>query len=101
MGEAAEKSFVVATDIANYLDGKGVPFREAYIIVADRVRFKGDDRIFAGGKVTVDRTDFASRSDSLRLDTGAGSDGTLIGGKPMLRGIGDDSLMGDQATRSR
>ena len=45
---------------------------EPYAIVGDRVRFKGDDRIFAGGKVTVDRSDFASRSDSLRLDTGAG-----------------------------
>jgi hypothetical protein len=65
---------------------------EPYVIVGDRVRFKGDDRIFAGGKVTVDRTDFASRSDSLRLDTGAGSDGSLIGGKPILRGIGADSF---------
>ena len=65
---------------------------EPYVIVGDRVRFKGDDRIFAGGKVTVDRSDFASRSDSLRLDTGAGSDGTLLGGKPMLRGIGADSF---------
>ena len=44
---------------------------EPYVIVGDRVRFKGDDRIFAGGKVTVDRSDFASRSDSLRLDTGS------------------------------
>ena len=57
---------------------------EPYVIVGDRVRFKGDDRIVAGGKVTVDRSDFASRSDSLRLDTGAGSDGTLIGGRPVL-----------------
>ena len=65
---------------------------EPYLIVGDRVRFKGDDRIFAGGKVTVDRSDFASRSDSLRLDTGAGSDGTLIGGRPVLRGLGADSF---------
>ena len=65
---------------------------EPYVIVGDRVRFKGDDRIFAGGKVTVDRSDFASRSDSLRLDTGAGSDGTLIGGRPVLRGLGADSF---------
>jgi hypothetical protein len=65
---------------------------EPYLIVGDRVRFKGDDRIFAGGKVTVDRSDFASRSDSMRLDTGAGSDGTLIGGRPVLRGIGADSF---------
>ncbi len=72
-------------------DSAGKP-AEPYVIVGDRVRFKGDDRIFAGGKVTVDRTDFASRSDSLRLDTGAGSDGSLIGGRPVLRGLGADSF---------
>ena len=55
---------------------------EPYLIVADRVRLKGNDRIWAGGKVTVDRSDFAARSDSMRLDTGKGSDGTLIGGNP-------------------
>jgi hypothetical protein len=65
---------------------------EPYVIVGDRVRFKGDDRIFAGGKVTVDRSDFTSRSDSLRLDTGAGSDGALVGGRPVLRGLGADSF---------
>ena len=65
---------------------------EPYIIVGDRVRFKGNDRIFAGGKVTIDRSDFAARGDSLRLDTGAGSDGTLLGGPPSLRGLGADSF---------
>jgi hypothetical protein len=65
---------------------------EPYVIVGDRVRLKGDDRIFAGGKVTVDRSDFASRSDSLRLDTGAEGDGSLIGGHPVLRGLGADSF---------
>jgi len=65
---------------------------EPYLIVADRVRLKGNDRIWAGGKVTVDRSDFAARSDSMRLDTGKGSDGTLIGGKPSLRGVGPDSF---------
>jgi hypothetical protein len=65
---------------------------EPYVIVGDRVRFKGDDRIFAGGKATVDRSDFSSRSDSLRLDTGAGSDGALVGGRPVLRGLGADSF---------
>ena len=69
--------------------GKAV---EPYLIVADRVRFKGNDQIWAGGKVTIDRSDFAARSDSMRLDTGAGSDGTLIGGQPMLRGLGTDSF---------
>ncbi len=65
---------------------------EPYLIVADRVRFKGSDRIWAGGKVTIDRSDFAARSDSMRLDTGKGSDGTLIGGEPVLRGLGTDSF---------
>ncbi len=65
---------------------------EPYLIVADRVRFKGNDRIFAGGKVTIDRSDFAARSDSMRLDTGAGSDGTLLGGEPVLHGLGPDSF---------
>jgi hypothetical protein len=65
---------------------------EPYLIVADRVHFKGDDRIWAGGKVTIDRSDFASQSDSMRLDTGKGSDGALIGGDPVLRGLGTDSF---------
>ncbi len=65
---------------------------EPYVIVGDRVRFKGDDRIWAGGKVTIDRSDFTSRSDSMRLDTGAGSDGSLIGGEPLMRGLGPDSF---------
>ena len=73
-------------------DSAGGPQVEPYLIVADRVRFKGDDRIWAGGKVTIDRSDFAARSDSMRLDTGRGSDGTLIGGEPVLRGLGTDSF---------
>jgi hypothetical protein len=73
-------------------DSAGARKLEPYVIVADRVRFKGNDRIWAGGKVTIDRSDFAARSDSMRLDTGAGSDGTLIGGQPELRGVGADSF---------
>ena len=65
---------------------------EPYVIVGDRVRFKGDDRLWAGGKVTIDRSDFAARSDSMRLDTGHGSDGALIGDEPVLRGLGPDSF---------
>ena len=65
---------------------------EPYVIVADRVRLKGNDRLWAGGKVTIDRSDFSARGDSLRLDTGKGSDGTLIGGNPVMRGLGRDSF---------
>jgi hypothetical protein len=70
----------------------GAPPGEPYIIVADRVRMKGSDRIWAAGKVTIDRSDFAARGDSLRLDTGKGSDGTLVGGNPLMRGLGKDSF---------
>ena len=72
-------------------EGAGKP-GEPYIIVADRVRMKGNDRLWAGGNVTIDRSDFAARGDSLRLDTGKGSDGTLVGGKPEMRGLGRDSF---------
>ena len=65
---------------------------EPYLIVADRTRLKGSDRLWAGGKVTIDRSDFAARGDSLRLDTGKGSDGTLLGGNPVMRGLGRDSF---------
>jgi hypothetical protein len=78
----------------NYVESDSVVGKplEPYVIVADRVRFRGNDQLWAGGKVTVDRSDFAARADSMRLDTGAGSDGMLIGGQPMLRGLGTDSF---------
>ena len=60
--------------------------QEPYIIVADRMRFKGDDRTWAGGKVTIDRSDFASRSDSMMLDQTSGF-GVLVG-KPRVEGKG-------------
>lgn len=78
--------------IRYFADDSAAKAEEPYLIVADRVRFKGSDRIWAGGKVTIDRSDFAARSDSLRLDTGGGSDGTLMGGGPIIRGLGADSF---------
>ena len=59
---------------------------EPYIIVADRMRFKGDDRMWAGGRVTIDRSDFASRSDSMLLDQAQGF-GVLVG-TPSVEGRG-------------
>lgn len=59
---------------------------EPYIIVGDRLRFKGDDRVWAGGQVTVDRSDFASKSDSLMLDETRGI-GVLVG-QPRVEGKG-------------
>ena len=80
--------YAVGRPKINYVEADSAAGRkvEPYVIVADRVRFKGNDRIWAGGKVTIDRSDFAARSDSMRLDTGKGSDGTLVGGEPILRG---------------
>jgi len=86
--------YAVGRPKINYVetDSAGGRRDEPYVIVADRVRFKGNDQIWAGGKVTIDRSDFAARSDSMRLDTGKGSDGTLLGGEPVLRGISADSF---------
>jgi hypothetical protein len=50
------------------------------------VRFKGDDRIWAGGRVTIDRSDIAARGDSMQLDLAAGH-GLLLG-KPRVAGRG-------------
>ena len=60
---------------------------EPYIIVSDRLRMKGDDRVWAGGKVTIDRSDFAARSDSMMMDQTRGF-GVLIGGTPSVEGRG-------------
>ncbi|MGB7211885.1 MAG: hypothetical protein WBC97_04590 [Gemmatimonadales bacterium] len=51
--------------------------QEPYVIYADRVRFRGNDQVFGGGSVTVDRSDLSAKGDSLRLDTGPGQDGGL------------------------
>ncbi|MGH7700226.1 MAG: hypothetical protein ACREMJ_06890 [Gemmatimonadales bacterium] len=60
---------------------------EPYIVVADRVRMRGNDRMWAGGRVTVDRSDLAARADSMMLDDAAGF-GLLVG-RPRLEGKGD------------
>jgi hypothetical protein len=51
---------------------------EPYLIVGDRVRFKGSDRMWSGGKVTIDRSDMAARADSMMLDQTLGF-GALVG----------------------
>ena len=62
---------------------------EPYVIVADRVRFKGNDRMWGGGAVTIDRSDFAARGDSMQLDQVVGF-GLLVG-KPRVEGKGTES----------
>jgi len=66
--------------------------QEPYVIVADRVRMIGEDKMWAGGRSEIDRSDFLGRSDSLWLDVGALGRGSLIGGHPRLQGLGPDSF---------
>ena len=65
---------------------------EPYVIVGDRVREKGEDEVWAGGKVTIDRSDLTAHGDSLWLRTGKDGKGAMIGGKPALRGFGKDTF---------
>jgi hypothetical protein len=59
---------------------------EPYLIVADRVRIKGDDRVWAGGTVTIDRSDFAAQGDSMMRDESAGF--AVLVGRPAVQGKG-------------
>src|SRR2546425_200195 len=59
---------------------------EPYVIVADRVRFKGNDRMWGAGQVTIDRSDFAARGDSMQLDQAAGF--AVLVGNPRMDGKG-------------
>lgn len=62
---AADRSYVLATDIADYLVGKGVPFRKAYIAVAALAK----QSIGAGkgfGELTIE--DFKSASELFEDD---------------------------------
>lgn len=62
-----------------------------YVILADRVRMRGQDRMFGGGRVTVDREDLQARADSLELDTGAAGSGSLVG-RASIRRVAEDSF---------
>lgn len=64
---------------------------EPYLIVADRVRFKGNDRMWTAGQSTIDRSDFAARGDSMLLDQIVGL-GVLIG-TPQVQGKGAQSYV--------
>lgn len=71
--------------------------QEPYVIVGDRVRMKGEDRLWAGGRVTINRSDVAASADSMRLDTGPGQDGALVR-DAQINGLGKDpfSLFGNR-----
>ena len=64
---------------------------DPYVIVGDRIRMRGDDQMWAGGTVTIDRSDLRGRSDSMQLDTGKGSAGALIG-RASIRRAAEDSF---------
>src|SRR2546426_3641643 len=57
---------------------------EPYVIVADRVRLKGNDRMWGGGQVSIDRSGFAARGDSMQLDQATGF--AVLVGKPRVEG---------------
>lgn len=59
---------------------------EPYIIIADRVRLRGNDRMWTGGRSTIDRSDFGAQSDSMLLDELAGF--AVLVGRPRLEGKG-------------
>lgn len=59
-----------------------------FVVVADRVRMRGSDRMWGGGRVTVDRTDLAGRADSAELDLTRNS-GALRGAPELTAGRAD------------
>ena len=63
---------------------------EAFVVVADRTHMRGNDQMWGGGHVTVDRSDVAARADSAQLDLGRNV-GALVGGTPVVDGTGKDA----------
>jgi lipopolysaccharide export system protein LptA len=71
---------------------------EPFVVVADRTHMRGNDRMWAGGTVTIDRSDLAASGDSGQLDLGRNV-GALLG-HPQVNGKGADAyhLRGDRIT---
>ena len=63
---------------------------EAFVVVADRTHMRGNDQMWGGGHVTVDRSDVAARGDSAQLDLSRNV-GALVGGTPVVDGTGKDA----------
>jgi hypothetical protein len=70
---------------------------EPYIVTADRLFIKGQNLMWAGGKVMIDRSDLVGRGDSLSLVTGKEGHGFLIGNASIQRAAEDSfALRGKQ-----
>ena len=63
---------------------------EPFVVVADRVRMLGDDRMWGGGNLTINRSDMASSGDSGQLDL-TRDVGALVG-QPQVNGTGTDAF---------
>lgn len=84
-------------------DSAGKP-QEPVIVQADRTLGQNDSLIFLGGRVTIDRSDITSASDSARLD--AGTNFAQLVGNAVVRGKGRrpftlESTVIDLFTRER
>lgn len=83
----ADQRPTVTLPVRDSLQAEAAP----YIVVGDRVRARGEDKMWAAGRVTIDREDFAGRGDSLQMDLGEGNAGALIG-SALMRRIATDSF---------
>ncbi len=64
---------------------------EPYIVVGNNVKLVGSDLMYAGGNVTIDRSDLKGRSDSLWLDSGRLERGQMLNNAE-LHGTAKDSF---------
>jgi hypothetical protein len=62
---------------------------EPYVVTADRLRLRGQNLMWAGGSVTIDRSDLQGRADSMTLITGKEGLGALVGHASIHRAAED------------
>ncbi|HEV8150590.1 MAG TPA: hypothetical protein VGP61_10440 [Gemmatimonadales bacterium] len=69
-------------------DSAGRP-GEPYVLVADRIRTRGQNLMWGGGSVSIDRSDLKGRGDSIQLDNGTAGAGALLGHAAIRRAAED------------
>jgi len=69
---------------------------EPYVVIGDRVRMRGEDRLWAAGRVSIDRSDLAARADSMWLDFSLGRGELLHSPSIAARGADTVTLRGHQ-----